>query len=1605
VTDAPEVDETQAPQAGAPKLPDGMIPGMFQGVDKFEEALPQASREALAPIIHNSLDPNNQRQRIANQFYLSQKYNRPVSDIADSYELYRDDYARKAFGQESTDDAGFYTQAGTKIKKDADENRMIQGMYTPMYKAFTGETPVSHAAFMSSYLPELKKDPAYDPAHLDVYYQHGLDQWNQFQKFSGDHHDAIASVHDYLSLASTELAGDAQKLPDRSKLDPLRAQAVSALSSLPAQDQALIVSLAQRGAHAKEEEGIQKFSGRFARGLVNTVQGAADFVKEANPGNPLGLLSYVADAPERRADRLLKQAFQTGIDPMEAQGILGKAVLGTAESLPALAAAFTGPGLAVNFAASQNELQGHYEDQGIDPIKAAGLATAGAAVQTAVQFASTKLIVGKIPGLENWINSLSSKVAKIGVIGGLETGVLGAGVAVQKQSPDLIQNLAASFDGSIPKISSDPFWKQITDPVAALELLPLVLIGTGAAAMRHGAFGKEFISPERVKAAGYPAEVADKIESAPTVEAKEQILQDEFKSRKFGTVEQKSALQDVEAKQTPRNFLPDNHVRVTIERADGTTYEAAMNGYYEGLPGRGDVPSIGRYTEAGLSHGLLNADEKIVGPVPSAEEWASGIRQIHVVEPEAAKAATPEPEVVGPAGERNPEISTGDGVPTDFEQKMLADWKEQIRKEQDGTFTVSDENGKPVAQLATPEMAAKAAHDQAKGIISGSEAENWADKIIKERGYGSGTANTLDPVLFSAYAVKGAALIERGVTDFADWSKRMIRDHGQAIVPEIKDLWNSAQARLASFKASPPERGAWDDVKRILAPASRGPMAQDAAGSLREHGADLAMRSDRATAALEQAHNDFERLHVMDRLKAIDDIETGKKQSDPTLQPAADTMRTMLDTKRAEVQALGTGKLEAFIKDYFPHIWKDPEKAAGAFAQAAAKRPIEGSKSFLKERTIPTTAEGVALGLEPVSNNPIDLALLKMREMDKYILAQKWIQEMRGKGMTMFIRATEQPPTGWAKIDDRIATVYGNPTHPGAQQIEGYYYAPQEVAQVANNYLSPGLRGNKAFDAYLGIANGINQFQLGLSAFHLGFTSVDASISKLASGIEDLAMGKPIDAAKKVATVPLAPFTTFMDGSKVLKEWTRPGTQGAEIAAIVDGMKAAGGRARMDAFYQTNITKSMMEAFKEGQTLSGLWKLPFAALEQAARPIMEIVVPRQKMGVFADMARRELAKLPPDASRDQVREVMGKAWDSVDNRLGQMVYDNLFWNKTAKDLATASVRSVGWNLGTLREIGGGLKDYVQAGKDLSQKQSPEFTHRMAYVIALPVLTGFMGATAQYLMTGKGPEELKDYFFPKTGEKDPQGRDIRLTMPSYMKDIYHYGHDPVGTIEGKVHPAISLVWQMLNNKDFFGREIRHSDDSIIKQMMDEAKYFGNSIVPIGVKGFQQSTVAGQSGTERAANFVGVTRAAKWVSESAAEQLAGELAGKKFTSSKEFDQQLALDRGNIQFAMRNGTEEEKKAALASLEKLVQSEKLTHRQASLLLKGTDHTYLENALSHLDANEALRVFKQATPEERETISAAVLKKINAAHIPRVDKEAMRGEFTKLAPKSKPIP
>lgn len=115
------------------------------------------------------------------------------------------------------------------------------------------------------------------------------------------------------------------------------------------------------------------------------------------------------------------------------------------------------------------------------------------------------------------------------------------------------------------------------------------------------------------------------------------------------------------------------------------------------------------------------------------------------------------------------------------------------------------------------EIAARAFGEtgKTKGLIRGTAAETWADRVIAE-GRQRMSAG-LDPEQLAAYAVKGAALLEQGIRDAAEWGRQMVQEFGEAVRPYLDQVRKAADDRLQMAENRPGEflEGKVAEVTRI----------------------------------------------------------------------------------------------------------------------------------------------------------------------------------------------------------------------------------------------------------------------------------------------------------------------------------------------------------------------------------------------------------------------------------------------------------------------------------------------------------------------------------------------------------------------------------------------------------------------------------------------------------------------------------------------------------------------------------------------------------------------------------------------------------------------
>ena len=160
----------------------------------------------------------------------------------------------------------------------------------------------------------------------------------------------------------------------------------------------------------------------------------------------------------------------------------------------------------------------------------------------------------------------------------------------------------------------------------------------------------------------------------------------------------------------------------------------------------------------------------------------------------------------------------------------------------------------------------------------------------------------------------------------------------------------------------------------------------------------------------------FDKQNPQNNLKVINDAEKGIYTDKSA--PALKSMQDLLNDKYKTIEQYKNGGL-SFIDNYFPHIWKDPEKAGIEFAKIYGKKPLEGSKSFLKQRKIPTTQEGLDAysGHDP-DGNVFDLAQRRddtRSNMYAETAAENWNQD---RYLNKFAIRTLNP--------DRVAEFYAD---------------------------------------------------------------------------------------------------------------------------------------------------------------------------------------------------------------------------------------------------------------------------------------------------------------------------------------------------------------------------------------------------------------------------------------------------------------------------------------------------------------------------------------------------------------------------------------------------
>jgi len=797
-------------------------------------------------------------------------------------------------------------------------------------------------------------------------------------------------------------------------------------------------------------------------------------------------------------------------------------------------------------------------------------------------------------------------------------------------------------------------------------------------------------------------------------------------------------------------------------------------------------------------------------------------------------------------------------------------------------------------------------------------------------------------------------------------------------ITRLKDrVINSASSSVAAKGLS----AAYDGLKAFSYPASRTDDAAVAAsvlleqmgknfhqtaefkGKLNEVSKEYSDATTRAGKMLDLmqtstgvlADKTFNAMPKEEGYDFISRIQNGKEQKTPELQAIADTISGMFDSTWKEANEVVPDST-AYRENYFTGMWEDADAVAKHFSD---QKSLEGSKAHTKAKIFDTIDDGIKAGFVP-KGTPLDMAFAKLADMQKFITTHRVLQQMTEDGTAVLVHAGEDAPPGYTLIPKP----YGVATK---QDGKSYHYAAKEdVAQVFTNYLSKSLYENKyvgpIYTGYMGVANALNQFQLGvLSAFHAGFTGGESVISHFALGVKALARGDMEAAAKFMLQSPSALWKNPMLGDKVLRAFHGQDVIGQEIPQIVKWLEMAGARDAVDNRLRTSSTDKMLKNWSNGEKLSAIARSPSAMVEQMARPILEWLVPRQKFGVFSEMAQ-EWNRVNPNASHEEMRLAMQYIWNRVDSRLGQVVYERLLAHNVAKNVVQALVRAPGWTGGTIVEVGGGLHDFAKVFQAIKNGEKPVMTDKMAYTISLLTVTGLVNGLMTLALTGQQPAGM-DFLAFRTGKTDERGNPERFLLPTYAKDIYAYFNKPGTTLLNKTHPLISLMGDIAKNRDYYGTQIRDKQDNSFAQAADVGKYAAKAFVPFWMRGTQKAYSRGDSLPSMLGPLIGIMPATSEFTKTPAQKMMSDINNEKphgTVTKADFDRrQLKYE---LELRMRN----KDNSAWQEARNYAKIGKLTSKDLLSMQRAIKTQAAQQQFKRLGIQDELRVFSVATDAER---------------------------------------
>lgn len=694
-------------------------------------------------------------------------------------------------------------------------------------------------------------------------------------------------------------------------------------------------------------------------------------------------------------------------------------------------------------------------------------------------------------------------------------------------------------------------------------------------------------------------------------------------------------------------------------------------------------------------------------------------------------------------------------------------------------------------------------------------------------------------------------------------------------------------------------------------------------GNVREQAARAALKDAQRDQVLLKLRTPFERLPKDIQESIIDAHEAGTKLVNYGAWNDLSTWaKGQYDSLWQEMNDVGIDGV-GYVENYLTLMAKDPAQSAQFMAKV--RKTLAGRAGFLEARKLANHRAMREAGIEPKYTNIADIMSVSMADQQRLIKAKRILNAEQAEG-----RVFNEPGPGLVELPSEITSKIASRNPDGTKMS---YYATPGVATVLYNHMSGGFESTRGRNVYRAVRTWTDtsvSLQLAISAFHATFSMVDAQWSKGALALAELQEGNVGRASLELikAMVPgWSQLEMFLDGNKLRKAMLSgdipPELKDAAEAVLMGGGRLSQSEYRIDTLH-SNAEASFRKALQAAQAGkfgiaayeagAGTIKTPIFLAELINKPLMEGLIPRMKVGAFLQMAAFERAKGP-----ENLRERYQKAWQSVDDRLGQMVTDNMFWDKSATQIMRVLTRSLTWNLGTKNVAMGAIDPIKTLASSVKAGKPQAMSLRTNYLIMGAFLTAFNSVMMQYMLGQGAPKKMDnpkdefvpgvpystDLFMPRIGGTDKNGKPKRVMVASYIKDMAEFVRIAVGSsgatvaklAASKLSPGISLPYQALTNEDELGNRIGGAKERLAHAVP----------TPIGIGQVVTGRQEGKSWPEALAPAAGFPPAKKDLVATTAENTLRDKLDMRRPGGTTAEFQEAVKMGRLATAQHAGAEE--------------------------------------------------------------------------------------------------